>query len=168
MTSPATSEISVSTRALERGFLEMWKLTAILFGLGPLFLAQTCATQTVGNHLTVYDSRGILQPWTSWRDALGREVNWYLKCPWTNGYPRFVVMTFMDGNYNPNQNRPDCIPAMQNGMGIISYLQYHAWSGRKNPKLLEIARSMVNGTGNCGIAPGIHFQSSDSAFHRCI
>ena len=96
----------------------------------------------IGNHPAVYDSRGILQPWTSWHDALDREVNWYLKCPWTNGYPRFVVMTFMDGSYNPRRDRPDSIPAMQNGTGIISYLKYYAWSGRNNPKLLEIARSM--------------------------
>jgi hypothetical protein len=100
------------------------------------------SAQTIGNHPGVYDSRGFLQPWTSWQDALNREVNWYLKCPWTNGYPRFVVMTFMDGNYNPRRDRPDSIPAMQNGMGIISYLKYYAWSGRSNPKLLEIARSM--------------------------
>ena len=26
--------------------------------------------------------------------------------------------------------------------------------------------SMVNGSGNCGLRPGTHFQSSDSAFHR--
>ena len=103
---------------------------------------RSASAQTIGNHPAVYDSRGILQPWTSWRDALDREVNWYLKCPWTNGYPRFVVMTFMDGSYNPRRDRPDCIPAMQNGMGIISYLKYYAWSGRNNPKLLDIARAM--------------------------
>jgi hypothetical protein len=38
-------------------------------------------------------------------------------------------MTFMDGSYNPRQDGPDCIPAMQNGMGIISCLKYYAWSG---------------------------------------
>src|SRR5690349_21550314 len=26
---------------------------------------------------------------------------------------------------------------------------------------------MVNGSGSCGFMPGTHFQSSDSAFHRC-
>jgi hypothetical protein len=108
------------------------------------FLASrpAAAAQTIGNHPAVYDGRGILQPWTPWTDALEREVSWYLKCPWTNGYPRFVVMTFMDGRYNPRQDRPDCIPAMQNGMGIISYLKYYAWSGRKNPRLLDLARAM--------------------------
>src|SRR5258708_36839156 len=34
--------------------------------------------------------------------------------------------------------------------------------------IMETARSIVNGTGSCGCAPGTHFQSSDSAFHRWI
>src|SRR5690349_24061691 len=73
----------------------------------------------IGNQYAVYDSQGTLQPWTAWTDALKREVDWYLKCPVENGYPRFVYMTFMDGNYQPIQNRPSFIPATQNGMGII-------------------------------------------------
>ena len=115
-------------------------MAIILYGLS--LVSVFSSAQTIGNHPAVHDERGILLPWTSWRDALEREVNWYLHCPWTNGYPRFVAMTFMDGGYNPRQDRPDCIPAMQNGMGIISYLKYYAWSGRKNPKLLDIARAM--------------------------
>ena len=107
-----------------------------------LLLSLPAAAQLLGNHPAAYDERGVLQPWTSWTDALQREMGWYLKCPQTNGYPRFVVMTFMDGNYNPRQERHDFIPAMQNGMGIISYLKYYSWSGRKDPKLLEVARSM--------------------------
>jgi hypothetical protein len=98
--------------------------------------------QTIGNHAAVYDARGVLQPWTAWREALEREVNWYLRCPATNGYPHFVVMTFMRDDYQPRRDRPDFIPATQNGMGIISYLKYHAWTGRKNPKFIEIARAM--------------------------
>jgi len=97
---------------------------------------------TIGNHRAVYDSRGLLLPWTSWSDAISREMNWYLRCPIESGYPRFVWMTFMDGNYNPVASRPDFIPSMQNGMGIISYLKYYAWTGEKNPKILEIARHM--------------------------
>lgn len=115
---------------------------AILLLTGLSLVSLCFSAQTVGNHPAVHDEHGLLLPWTSWRDALEREVNWYLHCPWTNGYPRFVAMTFMDGGYNPRQDRPDCIPAMQNGMGIISYLKYYAWSGRKNPKLLDIARAM--------------------------
>ena len=49
-------------------------------------------------------------------------------------------MTFMDGDYQPIAKRPDFIPAMQNGMGIISYLKYDAWTKQSNPKTLEFAR----------------------------
>ena len=120
-----------------------WELLAsILMLLALVWVSQSTRAQTIGNHPAVYDQHGILQPWTSWRDALDREVNWYLKCPLTNGYPNFVVMTFMDGSYHPRQDRPDFIPATQNGMGIISYLKYHTWSGRKHPQVLAIARAM--------------------------
>jgi len=96
----------------------------------------------IGNHRAVYDSNGMLAPWTPWSDALNREMNWYLACPIENGYPRFAYMTFMDGDYQAIARRVDTIPAMQNGVGIISYLKYYAWSGKKNPKLLEFARYM--------------------------
>jgi hypothetical protein len=105
-------------------------------------LTVATGAQTIGNHAAVYDDRGVLRPWTSWRDALKREVNWYLKCPSTNGYPNFVTMTFMRDDYNPRLDRSDFIPATQNGMGIISHLKYHAWTGRKNPKLIAVARAM--------------------------
>lgn len=86
---------------------------------------------TLGNHRAVYDSEGMLAPWTRWSDALNREMNWYLACPIENGYPRFVYTTFMDGDYQPIARRKDIIPSMQNGMGIISYLKYYTWSGKK-------------------------------------
>jgi hypothetical protein len=105
-------------------------------------LAISTRAQTIGNHPAVYDQRGNLRPWTTWRDALKREVNWYLKCPVTNGYPNFVTMTFMRDDYNPRLDRPDFIPATQNGMGIISYLKYYEWTGRKNPQLIAMARAM--------------------------
>jgi len=97
---------------------------------------------TIGNHTAVYDERGMLQPWTSWGDAIDREVNWYLKCPVEHGYPRFVYMTFMDGNYQPIAGRPSFIPAMQDGMGIISYLKYYGYKGRKDPRVLQVARCL--------------------------
>ncbi len=104
--------------------------------------AVASSAQTIGNHKAVYDSHGTLLPWTSWRDALDREMNWYLKCPIEHGYPRFVWMTFMDGDYNPITRHPDFIPATQNGMGIISYLKYYAWTKKQNPRILEFARYM--------------------------
>lgn len=114
--------------------------------LGCLFLAhpelRSAENPTIGNHHAVYDSKGMLLPWTSWTDALDREVNWYLRCPVENGYPRFVYTTFMDGDYKAIVRRTDIIPSMQNGMGITSYLKYYAWSGKKNPKLLEFAKYM--------------------------
>ena len=39
----------------------------------------------IGNHRALYDSSGLLVPWTTWADALDREMNWYQKCPIENG-----------------------------------------------------------------------------------
>ena len=99
-------------------------------------------SETIGNHKAVYDRNGYLLPWTSWKDALSREMTWYLNCPIQYGYPRFVWMTFMTGNYLPDTNRSDFIPATQNGMGIISYVKYYDYDSRRNAKLIEWARYM--------------------------
>src|SRR5438132_325824 len=61
------------------------------------FLVAICSAQTIGNHKTIYDAHGMLLPWTSWQDALDREMKWYLNCPIEHGYPRFVHMTFIAG-----------------------------------------------------------------------
>jgi hypothetical protein len=106
------------------------------------FFAAVCSAQTIGNHKAVYDAHGTLLPWTSWEDALNREMKWYLNCPVEHGYPRFVYMTFMDGDYKPIVRHPDFIPATQNAMGIISYLKYYAWTKKENPKILQFARAM--------------------------
>ncbi len=96
----------------------------------------------LGAHTAVYASDGTLLPWTAWNDALDREMNWYLRCPFDHGYPRFIGLTFMDRNYQPIEKRADTIPAMQNGMGIISYLKYYRLRGRKDPRVLRFARYM--------------------------
>ncbi len=106
-----------------------------------LFVA-VCSAQTIGNHKAVYDAHGTLLPWTSWQDALDREMKWYLNCPIEHGYPHFVYMTFMDGDYKPMVRHPDFIPATQNGMGILSYLKYYVWTKKQNPKILQLARAM--------------------------
>ncbi len=98
--------------------------------------------KAIGNHRAVYDTEGILRPWTTWREALDREMKWYANCPLDKGYPRFVLLTFMEGDYRPNPKRQDMIPAMQEGTGIISWLKYHAWTGRQNTQLLAVARAM--------------------------
>lgn len=94
----------------------------------------------IDSHVAKYDEHGQLLPWTSWGDAIDREMQWYLQCPWENGYPRFVTVTFMDGDYKAS--RRDTIPAMQNGMGIISYLKYYHWKKESDPRILNIARAM--------------------------
>lgn len=107
-----------------------------------LFFAAMLAAQAIANHPAVYDAHGALQPWTPWRDAMAREVEWYLKCPVENGYPRFVYTTFLDGNCRPIPNRPSFIPATQDGMGILSYLKYYRFTGSKDQRLLNMARYM--------------------------
>ena len=98
----------------------------------------------IGWHEAVYsnDTKSPkLEPWTTWDNALEREMKWYLNAPVNEqGYPSFVHITFMDEKY---QNyRDDFIPATQNGMGIISYLKYWKYKNKSNPKVLEIAKKM--------------------------
>lgn len=99
-------------------------------------------SQQLGSHQAVYDSHGILQPWTGWEDAIDREMEWYRKCPVEHGYPRYIWMTFMDGNYNAIERRHDTIPSMQNGMGIISYLKYYHYKHERPAWVLDHARAM--------------------------
>ena len=113
-----------------------------LLALVSVLLAGRIWPQSIGNHNARYDSNGTLLAWTSWEEIMQREVNWYLQCPVEKGYPRFVAMTFMDGDYKPIPKRDSFIPATQNGMGIISYLKYHAYLHKKDPRLLAMARSM--------------------------
>lgn len=96
----------------------------------------------IGNHTAMHDSKGMLLPWITWDEAINNEMQWYLKCPVENGYPTFVYTTFMDGNYQPEADRKDFIPATQNGMGIISYLKYYEYDKHRNKKILDWARYM--------------------------
>ncbi len=104
--------------------------------------ALLCPGGTIGRHTAVYDEHGILKPWTTWADAVDREMNFYLRCPFEHGYPRFAFLTFMDGNYHAVTSRKDTIPAMQDGMGILSYLKYYVYQGRRNPSVLRVARGL--------------------------
>ncbi len=98
----------------------------------------------IGWHNAVYDDNKKdpkLTPWTTWDNALEREMNWYLNAPVNDhGYPSYVHITFMDENYQSYRN--DFIPATQNGMGIISYLKYWEYKGKSNLKVLEVAKKM--------------------------
>ena len=100
------------------------------------------APLSVAGHVLRYDREGLLLPWTSWSRALDLEMNFYRQCPADHGYPRFACETFLDGNWTPMASRTDIIPATQNGMGILSYLKFHALHGGQQPAWLATARSM--------------------------
>ncbi len=120
-----------------------WILRLLLLPVAlPILNAGTAPVVMLGSHEAKYADDGSLIPWTSWSDTLDREMNWYLQCPVEHGYPRFVWMTFMDGEHQADPKRFDFIPSMQNGVGIISYLKYYNYTGRKNPKVVEFARYM--------------------------
>jgi hypothetical protein len=73
----------------KNGF-SIYNLIAVLFGVSIINIlhAQNTAptgnaiwgkpVETIGNHPAIRDSHGVLLPWTSWRDALHREMDWYL------------------------------------------------------------------------------------------
>ncbi len=96
----------------------------------------------LAGHRVRYDASGRLLPWTSWNRALDLEMHFYRSCPLDRGYPRFVTSTFLDGDWNPHPGRTDTIPATQNGMGILSYLGYHALRGGRDPHWVDTARAM--------------------------
>jgi len=102
--------------------------------------AATAGAQTLAGHVARFDGEGHLLPWISWSTALERELRFYEQCPSEHGYPLFVTETFLDGNWIPLPERRDTIPAMQNGMGIVSYLKLHALYHRS--AYLDTARAM--------------------------
>ena len=69
-------------------------------------------------------------------------MNFYQQCPAERGYPRFVLATFLDGDWTPIPDRTDSIPATQNGMGILSYLKYFELRGKGDAGYLKTARAM--------------------------
>jgi hypothetical protein len=83
-------------------------------------------------------------PWTSWTDAINREMDFYQQCPVEHGYPRFVCATFLDGDWIPSPNRTDTIPATQNGMGILSYLKFYELRHKQDDRYLKTACFMGN------------------------
>jgi len=97
----------------------------------------------IGFHKAVYDAQNRLLPWTSWNEALKREMQWYLACPpGKKGYPVYFYTTFMDGEYCPYKD--DFIPATQLGMGIISYVKYWRLIGKTDPRVLQQAARMAD------------------------
>src|ERR1039458_4600707 len=64
----------------------------------------------IAGHAASFDALGQLRPWTSWNDALDREMTFYQRCPSDHGYPRFVLATFLDVNWTAMPSRTDTIP----------------------------------------------------------
>lgn len=104
--------------------------------------AQSSKPQVIAGHEAKFDSQAHLLPWIAWNTALDREMRFYESAPLDHGYPIFVSVTFLDGDWKPQADRSDTIPATQNGMGIISYLKFYELRGKSNPKTLAIARAM--------------------------
>jgi hypothetical protein len=96
----------------------------------------------IGGHEARFDAHGHLLPWIAWNTALDREMHFYQQCPADHGYPRFVSVTFLDGHWNPLPDRSDTIPAMQDGMGILSYLKFYELRGKRDSAYLSTARAM--------------------------
>ncbi len=96
----------------------------------------------IAGHNARFDAQGELVAWTSWRAALELEMQFYRRCPVEHGFPLFISESFLDGDWVPYPDRTDVIPAMQNGMGIISYLKFHEFRGKQDPWFLHIARLM--------------------------
>eukprot|EP01116_Phalansterium_solitarium_P008642 TRINITY_DN22589_c0_g1_i1.p1 TRINITY_DN22589_c0_g1~~TRINITY_DN22589_c0_g1_i1.p1 ORF type:complete len:443 (+),score=138.37 TRINITY_DN22589_c0_g1_i1:44-1372(+) len=97
---------------------------------------------TVGFHPAVVADDGTLLPWKPLADVLDMEMDWYLACPiGEHGYPVYAYSTFMNGTYQTYNTM--IIPAMQLGMGIISYVKYWHFTGQQNAKVIVAARSMA-------------------------
>jgi hypothetical protein len=109
----------------------------------PFFLfSQSPSPVRIATHEARFDSHGRLLPWIAWNIALDREMKFYQQCPADHGYPRFVSVTFLDGNWQPQSDRSDTIPATQDGMGIISYLKFYELRGKRDSAYLNTARAM--------------------------
>jgi hypothetical protein len=107
-------------------------------------LLRTHSTKPVviAGHEARFDPEGRLLPWIPWNTAVDLEMRFYENAPVDHGYPIFVTTTFLDGNWQPLADRSDTIPAMQDGMGVISYLKFCEMREKRDPRTLAIARSM--------------------------
>src|SRR5450755_314293 len=94
-----------------------WPGAATLLALVAMRAASAADAIPIAGHVARYDAAQRLQPWTSWPDALAREMRIYQRCPRDHGYPRFAAATFLDGRCAPSTERTDSIPATQDGMG---------------------------------------------------
>jgi hypothetical protein len=122
--------------------------------LFPFFLlSQSAPPVRIATHEARFDAQGRLLLWTSWNAALDREMRFYQQCPEERGYPRFVSVTFPDGDWKPQPDRLDTIPATQDGMGILSYLKLYELRGKRDAAYLKTARAMGDYLLNEAVTP---------------
>ncbi len=109
--------------------------------LPALHVKSNTSPPVIAGHAARFDASGRLLPWTAWNVALDREMKFYESAPADHGYPVFATTTFLDGDWKPTE-RTDTIPATQDGMGILSYLQFYELRGKRDANTLAIAQSM--------------------------
>jgi hypothetical protein len=97
---------------------------------------------TIAGHMARFDRSGHLLPWIAWTTAIEREMQFYQQAPTDHGYPKFVTETFLDSHWASDPDRRDTIPATQDGLGILSYLEYYAFQGKRQAAYLATARAM--------------------------
>ena len=135
----------------------IWRCAALSFTIAVFAgvnQAQADEPVMIAGHAVRFDAGGRLLPWTSWTDALDREMRFYRQCPIDHGYPRFVTQTFLRTDWTPDQNRRDTIPSTQNGMGIISYLKYYELRGKRDATYLATAHTMGDYLVREALTPG--------------
>jgi len=116
-------------------------------------MSQSQSPASIAGHTARFDETGRLRPWTSWNIGLEREMQFYRRCPWDRGYPRFAYVTFLDGDWIPSPDRSDTIPSTQIGMGILSYLKFAAMFGSHQAACLGTARAMGDYLVNEALTP---------------
>jgi hypothetical protein len=68
-------------------------------------------------------------------------MSWYATtCTTISGYPIFATAVHLDDTCEPTAT--DAIPAMQDGVGMLSYLKYYVQGGRQDASLLAVAQSL--------------------------
>lgn len=98
-------------------------------------------TALMGLHRGEIQGRGRIVAWTTWRDALAREMRWYDEvCPDHGGYPLMASATHYGADCGASGDA-DVIVATQDGTGILTYLKYAAYTGGTDPRWLATARA---------------------------
>ena len=94
---------------------------------------------TLGNQPGRVEGRGFVPTWKSWRQALALQMAYYATaCADVGGYPLLASATHYGSDCNASGSS-EVIPAMQDGTGILSYLDYDAFTNHSDPRWLQTA-----------------------------